>query len=84
MCLIVRCPCVDSTTNKYSKLKISVFLEVNVTAPCRPIPMSDDHVSSANGTRKNCIPDHRLKCDFAIIHVYVLNQRYDTNMDQSY
>lgn len=60
--------------------------KINVTAPCRPIPVSDDHVSSANGTRKNCFPDHRLKCNFAIIHVHVhaLNQRYDTNMDQSY
>lgn len=32
-------------------MKISVFLEVNATAPCRQIPASGDHVSSADNTR---------------------------------
>lgn len=40
-----------------------MFLEMKVPAPRHPIPMSGDHVSSADDTRKNCSLDHRLKCD---------------------
>lgn len=47
-------------------LKISGFIEINVTASRRPIPMLDNNVSSANDTRKNCSPDHWLKCDLGI------------------
>lgn len=39
---------------------------MNLTAPHRPIQVSDDHVSSADETRKNYSPDHWLKCNLCI------------------
>lgn len=43
-------------------LKMSVFLEIDVTALRRPKPSLDDHVSSPNDTFKVCLKDHQLKC----------------------
>lgn len=43
-----------------------VFLEIDVTAPRRLVPVSGDRVSSADDPRKICLPEHRLKCDLDI------------------
>lgn len=53
---------------KFKLLKISVLLEINATPPRRPIPVSGDHVSSADDKciRKICSPDHWLKCDLGV------------------